>query len=586
MKLKKYFKLYSKSLQLIFKADAKVTLLILLIVPIQYLIPTLNVWVSNVLINLVAQQQFSAINFYLIVWSVLFVLNNLTVPLNVFLQGQLTDKLTLHLNTSLMDKAKAMKTIELFEDAEFYDDINVIQSEASWRPVNLIVFGSSVIGNLITLISMLWLLVDFHLVIALAILIVLIPQGMMFYKIQQQAFETLVSNSPESRKLNYYGSLSLSNQAIKEVKMYQMHGFIKNKYLDTYKKIIVGVKNNRLKQFSISITFLFVTALISVGGFIYVLNGVTKGVFAAGSILIFSSAIVFTMQSMSRVIEESSLLYDTLLYMERYFNFMATPITSSHQAIPIPSFSAIRVNNLSFHYPNTSENVLKQVSFDIEKGQKIAIVGENGSGKTTLVKLLCGLYQAPDNAIKIDDININALDMTQYRSLITTVFQDYCRYNFTLKENVNIADLTNTSKTDIVTALTKSGFYPEKATIPLEQQLGKIFANATDLSGGEWQKIALARAFFANKELLILDEPTAAIDAKLENEIYKQFLELASGKTVIFVTHRLSSVKKADKVLLIKQGEVLAFSSHDELMQTNDYYRELYQLQAEPYSQS
>ncbi|MFK8243048.1 MULTISPECIES: ABC transporter ATP-binding protein [unclassified Facklamia] len=584
MQLKKYFELYSKSLRLIFRADVKVTLLILLIVPIQYLIPTLNVWVSNVLINLVAQQQFSSVNLYLIFWSVLFVLNNLTVPLNVFLQGQLTDKLTLYLNTSLIDKTEEMMTIELFEDSEFYDDINVIQSEASWRPVNLIVFGSSVIGNLITLISMLWLLVDFHLLIAVAILIVLIPQGLMFYRIQQQAFETLVSNSPESRKLNYYGSLSLSNQAIKEVKMYNMHSFIKNKYLDTYKKIIVGVKNNRLKQFSISISFLFVTALISVGGFVYVLNGVTKGRFAAGSILIFSSAIVYTMQSMSRVIEESSLLYDTLLYMERYFNFMGASVSASNSNTSVDTFSKISVDNLSFRYPNTTANVLNQVSFDIEKGQKIAIVGENGSGKTTLVKLLCGLYQAPDNAIKIDNMSINSLDITQYRSLIATVFQDYYRYNFTLKENINISDLTNTNEADIVLALTKSGFYPEKSNIDLDQQLGKIFADATDLSGGEWQKIALSRAFFADKDILILDEPTAAIDAKLENKIYKQFLELSTGKTVIFVTHRLSSVKKADKVLLIKRGEVVAFSSHEELMQSNDYYKELYQLQAEPYS--
>lgn len=583
MKIKKYIKLYAKSLSLIFKSDKRVAFLILLVVPIQYLIPTLNVWVANKLVNLVTEMNFSVVNLYLFVWGVLFVLSNITVPINVFLQGQLTDKLTLYLNTTLIDKSEQVETIELFEDSTFYDNVNVIQSEASWRPVNLIVFGSSVIGNLITLTSMMFLLVDFHLLIAFAIVAVLIPQGLMFYKIQQQAFETLVSNSPESRKLNYYGTLSLSNQSIKEVKMYEMYPFIKNKYLDTYKKIIVGVKKNRLKQFGGSILFLFVTALISVVSFIYVLNGVTNKVFAPGSILIFSSAIVYTMQSMSRVIEESSLLYDTLLYMERYFNFMEISVVERVHKQSIKTFSKISINNVSFQYPNTTHNTLENVSFEIKRGEKIAIVGENGSGKTTLIKLLCGLYKVEDDSIIIDGVNRNKLDISQYKSLITTVFQDYTKYNLTLEENVRISDLKNDKKQEVISALQKSGFYPEKQSVELEQQLGKIFTDSVDLSGGEWQKIAIARAFFADKELLILDEPTASIDAKLENQIYKQFLELARDKTVIFVTHRLSSVKKADKVLLIKQGKVIDFSSHEELMKSNDYYRELYQLQAEPY---
>lgn len=496
MQVKKYFELYAKSLTLLFQSDKKISLLIMLIVPIQYLIPTLNVWVSNALINIVSDRNFSLVHIYLIFWSVLFILNNITVPLNVFLQGQLTDKLTLYLNTSLMDKAEKMTTIEQFEDSEFYDDVNVIQSEASWRPVNLIVFGSSVIGNCITLISMLWLLMDFHFIIALAILVALIPQGIMFYKIQQQAFETLVSNSPESRKLNYYGSLSLSNQAIKEVQMYQMHAFIKNKYLQTYKKIISGVQRNRLKQFSVSITFLFITALISVSGFVYVLNGATSGQFAPGAILVFSSAIVYAMQSTARVIEESSLLYDTLLYMERYFKFMSVEVTPQTSLQVMSTFSQISVNNLSFQYPNTTKNVLENVTFDIQKGEKIAIVGENGSGKSTLVKLLCGLYKAGDNSIKVNNVDLNQLDLAEYRQRITAVFQDFAKYHFTLKENVMISDLMNSNEQEIVEALVKSGFYPSKESIGLTQQLGKIFADSVDLSGGEWQKIALARAFF------------------------------------------------------------------------------------------
>ncbi|MBS4761394.1 ABC transporter ATP-binding protein [Carnobacteriaceae bacterium zg-ZUI252] len=583
MEIRKYISLYLKSLKLLFKANKKITLTILFFVPIQYLMPTMNVWVSNLLINQLSEMNFSSINLFLIFWGVIFLLNNITVPLNVFLQGQLTDKLTLYLNTNLINKSEEIETIELFENSEFYDDINIIQSESSWRPVNLIVFGSSVIGNAITLISMLCLLANFHLFIAFLILIVLIPQGLIFYKIQQQAFETLVSNSPDSRKLNYYGNLALSNQSIKEVKMYEMYQFIKDKYLNTYYKIIVGVQKNRLKQFGISISFLFLTGLISLGSFLYVINGVLNHHFLPGAILIFSSSIVYAMQSTSRVIEESSLLYDTLLYMEKYFNFMSISSSTSVNKQGVQFLENITVDSLSFQYPNTKKRALEDVTFDIKKGQKIAIVGENGSGKTTLVKLLCGLYESSPNSIKIDGINLTDVDLKKYRSMMTTVFQDYSKYNFTLEENVMISNLGNSNVQDIKNALLKSGFYPEKENIELNQQLGKIFSDSVDLSGGEWQKVALSRAFFSNKEIMILDEPTAAIDAKLENQIYKQFLELAKEKTVIFVTHRLSSVKKADKVLLMKQGKVVAYSSHEELIKTNAYYKELYTLQAEPY---
>lgn len=177
------------------------------------------------------------------------------------------------------------------------------------------------------------------------------------------------------------------------------------------------------------------------------------------------------------------------------------------------------------------------------------------------------------------------MDIKQYRSLVTTVFQDFAKYNLTLGENVQVSDLNNQNVHDIDQALTESSFYPNKNAITLDQMLGKMFSNSTDLSGGEWQKIAVARAFFANKEFLILDEPTASIDAKIEHQLFKNFIELSKNKTVIFVTHRLSSVKRADKVLLLKKGKVVGYSSHDDLIKHNAYYRELYQLQAAPYTE-
>lgn len=583
--LKEYFSLYRKSINVAFKSSKGITYFLLLILPIQYLIPALTVWTANNLINNISQKQMREVTLYLIIWGVLFVVNNIMVPLSVFLQGQLTDKLTFQLNTSLMEKSEELSTIDVFENAEYYDDLNIIQSEASWRPVNLIVFGSSVIGNIVTLVSMVILLFNFHYLIALAICFVLIPQGLIFYKIQQQAFEILVSNSPESRKLNYYSNVTLSNQTIKEVKMYDLHRFFLDKYKNTYATIIKGVQLTRFKQFKVSVLFLIITAIISVLSFYYVLIGIIQGKFEMGAILVFSSTIVYAMQSTSRIVEETSLLYDTLLYMKRYFSFIDLDTGNYHGDKTLAQIQQIDIRGLSFRYPGSEQDVLDDVSFAIRRGEKIAIVGENGSGKTTLIKLICALYKTEDHRIFINDVDINTLNLPDYRYHMSTVFQDFAKYNLTLGENVQISNLQNKDDNQMIQALYSSGFFPDKASLGLDQMLGKMFANATDLSGGEWQKVALGRAFFADKELLILDEPTAAIDAKIEHQILKNFIDLSRNKTVIFVTHRLSSVRQADKVLVLKQGKVVGYDSHDVLMKDNAYYSELYRLQSEPYQE-
>lgn len=220
---------------------------------------------------------------------------------------------------------------------------------------------------------MLILLFEFHYLIALATGLVLIPQGILFYKFQQQAFEVLVSNSPESRKLNYYSNVSLSHLTIKEMKMYHLHQYFIDKYHATYSTIIKKIQTTRFKQFRVSVLFLFVTALISIVSFYYVLTGVLKGNFEHGAILVFSSSIVYSMQSTSRIVEESSLLYDTLLYMQRYFNFIEFDMNTTQGDQYISEFNNLSITNLNFKYPSSDTLVLDSVSFSINSGEKLPL---------------------------------------------------------------------------------------------------------------------------------------------------------------------------------------------------------------------
>lgn len=576
-----YFKLYSKSFILVYRTSVKWSSLLLLAIPLQALIPSATIMITNHILNRVTHQDKLVV--FLAIWGLLLLLSNLMQPLTTFVQGQLTDQLTAYLNQSIMRKAKDIESIDFYEDSQFFDEVNLLNTESSWRPVNLLVFGTSLISNIIILLSMFLLLTRFHWLISLALIAVLIPQGYLAYKIQQQAFETLVANNEDSRKLVYYSDAVLTPQNIKEVRLYNAYDFFLKKYQRTFRLILEKVQKNRWRQFFNSSLFLILAALVSMASFFYIVRRIQLGHLPLGSILVFSSSIVYATQSIYRLIEDASLLVDTLLYMKKYFDFMEieNSLDLSGQEKFIDDFEAIHFNHLSFTYPKADKPALHNISFEVKKGEKIAIVGENGSGKSSLIKILLRFYPLKEGSISFDDRDYRQFDLRDYRSHISAVFQDFARFNLTIQENVTLTEKKG-AEVAIQQALKQSGF---DEGYPLNQELGKLYQNAIDLSGGQWQKLAIARAFFADQPLLILDEPTSAIDAKTEYRLNQRFMALSEGRTVFFITHRLSSVKNADKVLVLKAGELVGFGSHEDLMQTNAYYKEFYSLQASAYQE-
>lgn len=584
---RRFIKLYLQSLTAVLKAGKAYAVLLLLIIPLQSVMLSVLIYSSNKIINAAGSKETDSLIFLLSVWAAAFLLSNILTPIYTTVQGFLTDKLTWYLNTSLMSKSKEITNLTVFEDSRFYDDIDILRSEAGWRPVNLLVFGASIMSSVITVLSMLFLLADFSVLISIVILASIIPQGIIFYRIQQEAFEVLVSNSTDSRKLSYYSAALLSKEKIKDIQLYGLYDFFIDKYTETFKNIKKDIGKNRLKKLAASVLFLTITAAVSVFAFKWFIEKTVSGYFLAGSILVFSSGIMYMTQGISRLVEDSSLLYDTLLYMQKYFDFMALlPVKKSciqNKMGPV-GFDSISFENLSFKYPVNTDFALQDVSFSVHRGEKIAIVGENGSGKSTLMKLLCRFYTPSSGRIRFDTNDIETFDIVRFREKIGAVFQDYARFCLTVRENIALSDLKKSADDKAVfDALKKAGF-AEDVGGP-DMLLGTEFEGGRDISGGQWQKIALARAFFGNFEILILDEPTASIDAKTEFLIYEKFLELTKGKTVFFVTHRLSTVKKADKVLVLKNGKTAGFGSHTDLMQNNAYYKELYDMQAASYKE-
>ena len=321
-KIFNYLNLYLKSLNFVWKTSKSIMLWMILMVPIQSILPSISIFITNIVVNKISSLNSINLTMLIAVWGVSFFLNNLISPLLVMIQGRMTDLLTYQLNTELMRKSERLQNISYFEDSEFYNDIQLLSSEASWRPVNLLVFGTSLISNAIVFASMLLMVSSVNILVSLLLFVVLIPQGIIAYRIQQQAFETLVSNSEESRKLDYYSQVLLSNNHIKDIRLYNLYIFFITKYTDVFTSITDKLQVDRRKKFTTSALFITLNSIVIILMFGYVIIQIKKGVLDLGVIFVFSTSIIYSINSMARLVEDSSLLYDTLLYMENFFKFI------------------------------------------------------------------------------------------------------------------------------------------------------------------------------------------------------------------------------------------------------------------------
>lgn len=394
----------------------------------------------------------------------------------------------------------------------------------------------------------------------------------------------MVERSKNARYLHYYSSLLLDRRDAKEVRLFNMFPKIIEKYISLFEQTKKDVNQIRRKQLTTSSLFVVLTVGVFGYGFYWFTNSVRTGALEVGVLLMFVSVIGYISTSMARVVEDSSLLYDSLLWIEKYFNFLGyqDDFKNGTQSFP-DDFNDINVKNLSFTYPFSDTEILHNVSFSVKSGEKVAIVGENGSGKSTLVKLLMRFYDPTNGKISVDNYDLKDINIFDLHKNLSATFQDFSRFKLTLKENVITGYSFNKDRVNNVLKAAGLGDLLVNDHLNLNTMLAKDFENGTDLSGGQWQKVALARDLYADGKIEFLDEPTAALDAKSESEIYQRFLKENDKKTIFFVTHRLSAVRFADKVLFLDSGKISGFDTHTNLLHTNPKYKEMYDLQKNAY---
>ena len=326
------------------------------------------------------------------------------------------------------------------------------------------------------------------------------------------------------------------------------------------------------------------------GAYVLIILRTVAGALTLGDLTFLSGSFNRLRNQLQSIFSRFSRITEDALYLQDYFSFMDIQPTMHIKGgtKPMPQIiqEGFHFENVGFKYPGSDVWAIRDLSFTLKAGEKLALVGENGAGKTTLVKLLARLYDPNEGNIFLDGTNIKEYDLDEYRYAIGVIFQDYVRYYFTAAENISVGDISKISDLDQIEAAAVSSLAdPVIQQLPkkYDQVLGKRFAEGKDLSGGEWQKIALARAYMKDAQLLILDEPTATLDARAEFQAFERFADLTIGKTAVIISHRFSTVRMADRILVLKHGKILELGTHQELLGKEGLYAELFLLQAAGY---
>jgi ATP-binding cassette, subfamily B, bacterial len=493
-----------------------------------------------------------------------------------------------HSSIELMHKASSLD-LGMFEDSEFYDKLERARRQTTGR----VVLMSMVLSQLQDLITIIFLgagLVVFEPWLILILFIAVLPSFLSEAYFSRTSYSLVRSWTPQRRELDYLRYIGASVETAKEIKVFGLDAFLTGRFGKIANEYYKANKSIAIKRTVWGTLLQILSVLAYYGAYVLIIVRTVAGVLSVGDMTFLSGSFNRLQTQLQNLLSTFTRITESALYLQDYFDFLAiTPLirdTPGSKDAPASIKEGIRFENVGFKYPGTDIWAVRHISFLLEPGEKLALVGENGAGKTTLVKLLARMYDPSEGSIYIDGRDIRDFKIESYRKMIGVIFQDYVRFSFKAGENVAVGQIEESANAaQIKNAAEKSlaDSVIQKLPEGYNQMLGKRFAEGVDLSGGEWQKIALARAYMRDAQIVILDEPTAALDARAEFEVFKRFSELTTGKTAVIISHRFSTVRMADRILVLKNGEKVELGTHEELLLKNGLYAELFKIQAQGY---
>jgi ATP-binding cassette subfamily B protein len=577
------------------------TIAMALISIISGFLPAVSVWITRGVVDSVITAAFSpnhnpgSVWFYVVAQLVVGLAQSLFSTVSNIVQQLLQERIGNRVQSMILRKANTLD-LSFFEDADFYDKLRNATDESVYKPMQMVSQLFDFVKTVVTLFSMLALLLSLAWWLAVIALLMPIPSFISSSRYGWRGYHKMRRQSPERRRMLYLIRLMTTDTYNKEIKLFNLGHFFVKQYDDVAEELYQQDKKIVVPRYLAGFGWGGLSALANSAIYIYVAFQAVARVISIGGLTMYTQAAMQVGSSFQGLLGDITGIYENNLYVDTLYEFLEyqprifSPIApQSIERDPVVPGLDIEFRNVSFTYPGKdpeTQAALRHVSFTIKSGEAIALVGRNGAGKTTIVKLLTRLYDPDEGLILIGGRDIREYDIEELRRVVGVIFQDYVTYYMSARENIGVGKIDEIENLEMVErAAGKSGANAVITKLPdgYSTMLGRWFKDGFQLSGGEWQKVALARAFMRDAPILILDEPTSSLDAQAEYEIFTKFRLLTEGKTAVFISHRFSTVRLADRIFVIEQGVIKESGSHAELIALDGRYAELFNLQAEAY---
>jgi ATP-binding cassette, subfamily B, bacterial len=593
-----------KLLRMVWDAEPRYVVGILVLRVARSAVPLAVLWVGKLIVDEVVRAIGIASQGGPVPWSRLALL--LGIELGIAVVGEALSRVSALLESLLGDlfanrtsvqlmKHAATLDLEQFENAEIYDKLERARRQTVGR-IGLFTMLLATLQDLITLVSLSVALAVYVPWLLVLLVVAVLPSLLGETHFASLGYSLLFSWTPERRQLDYLRYIGASDISAKELKLFGLSDFLVGRYDRLSQEFYQANKSLAVRR-SVASTLLAAVGTLGYYGAYAVIIYLTvvghqspAGPFTIGVLTFLAGSFRQSRDLIQRVLLSLSQVFEQSLYLDDLFTFLelepAIRRNPGARAVPVPIRTGFAFEGVGFRYPGSEQWAVRHLDFTLSPGERLALVGENGAGKTTLVKLLARLYDPTEGRILLDGVDLREYDVESLRRNVGVIFQDFVRYDFLLKENIAVGNIERvTDEPAIRTAAERSlaDSVVQRMTGGYEQMLGKRFEGGVDLSGGEWQKVALARAYMRDAQLLILDEPTAALDARAEYEVFLRFSELTKGRMAVLISHRFSTVRMADRILVLKGGELVEQGTHEALVALGGLYSELFQLQAAGY---
>jgi ATP-binding cassette, subfamily B, bacterial len=585
--------------RLVWEADARATVGMFFVTIAFALLPIGQAWTGKVIVDSIlntintkagVEAGFQAVLPFLLLEFFFLASFGALNQIRSLLEHIINAKLAHLIHTKIMRRAVTLD-LHYFEDAAFYDKLQNAQREVNWRPLGVVNSSFLLMQDAITLLSAGVLLAAFGPLITLLLFAAVIPSFVAQLRYSKLYFRLLTWHAPEFRRKSYLEHLLTVDSGMKEIKLFGLGEPLLKRYDDMFRDFYN--RDTRLAKRRTFIGSLWAMLVVASYYFAYgwMVFRTLNGEITLGDLTLYLMILRQSQGSFQGLFYSIGEIYEGSLFMSNLFGFLSIQpdireTGTDSPSVPRPLRQGIEFRDVSFRYPGRADWALRHLNLHIAPGEKLALVGSNGAGKTTLVKLLTRLYDPTEGQILLDGRDLREYSLTDLRRRTGVIFQDFVQYQTTARENIGFGQIEAMDEQPRIERAAQRGGGDDVVTeLPdgYETMLGRWFDNGHELSGGQWQKIALSRAFMRDGEILVLDEPTSALDAEREYEIFQRFRDLTEGKTALLISHRFSTVRMADRIAVLADGQILELGSHRELLDLGGTYAHLFNLQAEGY---